>query len=343
MSPALALRTLLQLVLCLPLLLDAVGCVRLGFDKDHRAPKDADAARDAAARDEGLEASSDVILDLAAPDADPCSGGGSFLLSSKQQPSGEHTLRVDQHQVACVFGFEVNGAGGGYANGNARGGHGGHNSFSFVAGQPGLLIMVVGGGGTGTSTHRDGGSGGGASSVIFDPDARSDRSDAFELGIAGGGGGEGGSVGGTSADDGGDGNGDGKGSGFGSPGTGKGVCNVWGDCCGGSCSAGTVCQGGAGGQGSGNTSGGVAGGFGKGGGRGGNSAFGGGGGGGYGGAAGSRYNGPGGGGGGKVFSVQPPAILVNTTDTTKCLGGGGRGGTSKDPTGQDGSIIYTIK
>jgi hypothetical protein len=332
-------------IVAVPFLLFA-GCVRfLGYadsltDSDERGAVDLHINRDSA------DTNPDVASpDVASPDSNPCSGGGSLLKSSKPEPQGEHTFQVEQALTSCVFRFEVNGAGGGWANHTARGGHGGHNSFEFIPGQTGLLVMVVGGGGTGTANHRDGGSGGGASSVIFDPDAQPDRSDAYELSIAGGGGGEGGNADSMGSENGGDGNGDGKGATVGgAPGSssGAGVCSVWGDCCGGSCKAGVVCQGGPGGLGSGYTSGGVPGGFGKGGGKGGSAAFGAGGGGGYGGAAGSRYNGPGGGGGGKVFSVQPPALLVNTTDTTKRLGGGGRGGTSKSPTGQDGSITFSI-
>ncbi len=284
------------------------------------------------------------IPDIASLDSAPSPCAGAFALkSSAQEPGGEHLVVVTPLQTQCVYRFVVKGAGGGYAESVARGGHGGLNSFDFVPGQAGVLILTVGGGGTGDPQRRDGGSG--ASSVVFDPDATAGRGDAFTLSIAGGGGGEGGDAGSGSCENGGDGNGDGAGGagqgGYGSSG-GNGACNVWGDCCGGTCSPSALCQGGRGGAGAVATSGGVPGGFGKGGGKGGDASFGGGGGGGYGGAGGSRYNGSGGGGGGKVFTVVPPAPLLDTTDPAKSLGGGGRGGDSTRASGEDGSIALTV-
>jgi len=316
-----------------------VSCVRAGFLQLTSADTN-DSAVDRGVDDRAVP--DRALPDRTPPDLDPCQGEESYLVSSKGEPNGEYTLRVGGDQIDCVFRFVVTGAGGGYAESTARGGHGGLNSFDFIPRQAGQLIVVVGGGGTGTPQHRDGGSGGGASSVIFDPDTEP----AFPLGIAGGGGGEGGDAGSGSCEDGGDGNGDGPGSdgsAYGSPGTGAGVCSPWKDGCGGSCSTIGACQGGRGGVGAGNTSGGLEGGFGKGGGHGGDAAFGGGGGGGYGGAGGSRYNGSGGGGGGEVFTVAAPASLVNTTDPLKSLAGGGRGGSpTAGPTGEDGSVRLVI-
>jgi len=321
------------------------SCVRYGFEPARNSDDTGSLSKGDFGLDSNTESDTTMSSDGDTISSPPCSGTITYSSSSLPETDGEHVFEVTEQMKDCLFSFVVKGAGGGYANGNARGGHGGLNSFDFIPGQAGTLVMVVGGGGSGSTVHLDGGSGGGASSVMFDPALIADRTDAFTLGIAGGGGGEGGSVGGTSADDGGDGNGDGPGGVvYGAPGTGAGTCNTWGDCCSGSCITSlSYCQGGRGGVGSGHTSGGVPGGFGKGGGRGGDAAFGGGGGGGFGGGAGARYNGPGGGGAGAVFTVEAPSSIVNTTPPATSLGGGGRGANSADgPTGEDGSIEATI-
>ncbi len=273
-----------------------------------------------------------------------CTGGASYLQNSGSQTNGEYLFVVSADKINCFYSFTVKGSGGGSSYNAALGGNGGKNSFLFQPGQTGVFRIVVGGGGK-LAVGNYGGPGGGASSVLFDPDAVADLSDAFMLSIAGGGGGSGS---GYVNEHGGAGGGDGPGTssprsggidGGGAPGDGTGGVSI--DSVGGTCSA--LCQGGKGGD-SYDTSGvAFAGGFGKGSGNGGQVTFGGGGGGGYGGGGGARWNLAGGGGAGKVFNVNPPATLTNITEATSSLGGGGKGGSATNSTdGEDGSVALTI-
>jgi hypothetical protein len=239
------------------------------------------------------------------------------------------------------------------------GGNGGRNYFSFTPGQTGAFKIVIGAGGKSVSSGN-GGPGGGATSVIFDPDLRSDLEDAFTLSIAGGGGGSGNedASNGNNLLNGGNGGGDGPGdlvnssisvggSSSDSPPTNNQVS-------GGLCFG--LCQGGAGG--------GQGGGFGIGAGYGGYQVLGGGSGGGGldGGASGSLlstspqpnglstfYYSPGNGGSGKVFSVKPPGILTKIRSSSdqlplESLTFGGMGGSIKSQSnGQDGSVFILIK
>lgn len=289
-----------------------------------------------------------------------CSGEMAFTVNSENQTAGEYTFKVKPNQINCSFYFDVRGAGGGSSSQMSLGGNGGRNYFSFTPGQTGAFKIVIGAGGKSVSSGY-GGPGGGATSVIFDPDLRSDLEDAFTLSIAGGGGGSGdGDVllnlnvkmlnGGNG---GGDGPGDVVNSSISVDGSSTGSAPTNNQVSGGLCFG--LCQGGAGG--------GQDGGFGIGSGYGGYQVLGGGSGGGGldGGSSGSQqftsqtngfstfYYSPGNGGSGKVFSVKLPGILTKISSSSEplpleSLTFGGMGGSIKSQSnGQDGSVFILIK